>query len=123
MSSNSEPRKNSGSSGIDPKKCAILLIEFQNEFTSEGGKLHGSVKENMAANGMLHNTIGLVNKMRQIGMKIFHAPISFDIHGTDNPNKNLGILAGCDTDKLFVRGRVFYRLFLGNRLEANSKIT
>ena len=109
MNSNSVPKRRSNSTGdmgIDPKKCALLLIEFQNEFTSEGGKLHGSVKENMEANGMLQNTVWLVNKMRRLGMKIFHAPISFDINGSDNPNKNLGILAGCDTDKLFVRGKI-----------------
>ena len=53
---------------------------------------------------MLKNTIWLVDKMRRAGVTIFHAPISFDIDGSDNPNKNLGILAGCDTDKLFIRG-------------------
>ena len=27
-----------------PKKCAILLIEFQNEFATEGGKIYGQVQ-------------------------------------------------------------------------------
>jgi len=101
MSSHSE---NGGNTGIDPKKCAILLIEFQNEFATEGGKIYGQVKENMEANGMLQNTVWLVNKMRQIGMKIFHAPMSFNIDGSDNPNKNLGVLHGCFSDNLYVRG-------------------
>ena len=35
---------------------------------------------------------------------MFHAPISFAADGSDNPNRHLGILAGCDHDKLFTRG-------------------
>jgi len=30
---------------IDPKKTAVVLIEYQNDFTSEGGVLHGAVSE------------------------------------------------------------------------------
>ena len=60
----------------------------------------------MEANGMLQNTVWLVNKMRQIGMKIFHAPMSFNIDGSDNPNKNLDVLHGCFSDNLYVRGKV-----------------
>ena len=89
---------------LDPKKCALLFIEFQNEFTTEGGKLHGSVKENMQATGMLQKASWLAKEMRQAGVKVFHAPISFGHDGADNPNKNLGILASCDHDRLFTRG-------------------
>ena len=28
---------------LDPAKTALVLIEYQNEFTSEGGVLHGAV--------------------------------------------------------------------------------
>ena len=28
---------------VDPKRTAVVLIEFQNDFTSEGGVLHGAV--------------------------------------------------------------------------------
>ena len=37
------------------------------------------------------------------GIKIFHAPISFKPDGSDNPNPNLGILAGCNDGKLFLK--------------------
>ena len=57
----------------------------------------------MAESGMLKNASELAAQMRELGVKVFHAPISFAPDGTDNPNKNLGILAGCDSDKLFVR--------------------
>ena len=29
---------------IDPKRTAVVLIEYQNDFTSEGGALHGAVR-------------------------------------------------------------------------------
>jgi hypothetical protein len=34
---------------LDPKETAFVFIEYQNEFTTEGGKLHDAVKECMAA--------------------------------------------------------------------------
>jgi hypothetical protein len=32
---------------LDPKDTAFVFIEYQNEFATEGGKLHGAVKECM----------------------------------------------------------------------------
>ena len=40
----------------DPKTTAVLLIEFQNDFTSEGGALHGAVEGVMESTNMLANT-------------------------------------------------------------------
>ena len=37
-------------------------------------------------------------------MKVFHAPISFAADASDNPNKGVGILAGCAADGLFTEG-------------------
>jgi len=93
-----------GGLGFDPKKTAVLFIEMQNEFTTEGGKLHGQVREVMALNNMLGKASVLAHEVRKLGVKVFHAPITFAGDGSDNPNKHLGILAGCDFDKLFERG-------------------
>ncbi len=38
---------------MDPKTTALVLIEFQNDFTREGGTLHGAVAEVMGATGTL----------------------------------------------------------------------
>lgn len=100
----SEPTvRGRGGLGVIPKKTACLFIEFQNEFATEGGKLHGQVKEVMELTGMLAKTVDLVRQMRHLGVTIFHAPISFSRDGSDNPNPKLGILAGCDHDSLFTR--------------------
>ena len=42
---------------MDPKKTALVLIEFQNDFTTPGGTLHDAVKGVMDKNNMLNNTI------------------------------------------------------------------
>ena len=34
-----------GLSSSEAGKIALVMIEYQNEFTSEGGKMHGSVKQ------------------------------------------------------------------------------
>ncbi len=89
---------------IDPKKTAILLIEFQNDFTSEGGVFHGAVKPVMESNHMLSKTVDLVSRWRQAGATIMHAPITFapGYHEiTDHP---YGILKGVVDGGAFVKG-------------------
>lgn len=93
-----------GGCDIDPSKTAVLCIEFQNEFTTEKGKLYDSVKGVMEATNMLNNAVDVTAAARSLGAKVFHAPISFAEDASDNPNKGLGILAGCAGGKLFTSG-------------------
>jgi len=89
---------------MDPKKTAVVLIEYQNDFTSEGGSLHGAVKGVMETSNMLKNTVETVQKARQLGATIVHAPITFteDYHElTPNP---YGILKGVVDSKSFRKG-------------------
>ena len=62
---------------MDPKETAVVLIEFQNDFTSEGGTLHDAVKPVMDSTNMLANTVEMVATARQLGATIVHAPITF----------------------------------------------
>ena len=50
---------------MDPKKTAVVLIEYQNDFTSKGGTLHDAVKGVMEKNNMLQNTVETVKKARE----------------------------------------------------------
>ena len=45
-------------------KTAVLLLDFQNEFVREGGKLHDGVKGVMNATGMLKNVPPFVEAAR-----------------------------------------------------------
>ena len=40
---------------MDPKSTAVVLIEYQNDFTTEGGTLHQAVKPVMDKTNMLAN--------------------------------------------------------------------
>jgi nicotinamidase-related amidase len=62
---------------FDPRRTAVVLIEYQNDFTSEGGALHGAVRGVMESTGMLENTRRLVKAARAAGATIVHAPISY----------------------------------------------
>src|SRR5680860_157979 len=62
---------------IDPSKTAVVLIEYQNDFVSEGGALHGAVKAVMDKTDMLANTKKMVQAARAAGATIMHAPITF----------------------------------------------
>merc|ERR1719326_2364191 len=58
----------------------------------------------MESNDMLAKSAALATTARSAGVKIMHAPISFKADASDNPNKGLGILAGCAKDSLFTEG-------------------
>ena len=63
---------------LDPAETAIVLIEYQNEFTTEGGALHAAVKDCMAATGTLGNSRKVMDSAREAGATIIHVPIMFE---------------------------------------------
>lgn len=89
---------------IDPQSTALVLIEFQNEFTSKGGVLHDAVSAVMAETDMLANAARVVREARRRGVAVMHVPITFaDGYGelTKHP---YGILKGVVDGKAFVKG-------------------
>ncbi|MFD3163005.1 cysteine hydrolase [Herpetosiphon sp. NSE202] len=89
---------------IDPATTALVLIEFQNDFTSEGGALHGAVAESMQATNMLANTLETVKQAREAGVTIIHAPISFAEGYREITNQPYGILKGVVDNNAFRKG-------------------
>jgi len=89
---------------IDPKRTAVVLIEYQNDFTSEGGALHGAVQGVMEETGMLENTRAMVDAARKAGATIVHAPITF-VQGYGELSQHpYGILKGVVDSTAFVKG-------------------
>jgi nicotinamidase-related amidase len=89
---------------LNPSETAVVLIEYQNDFTSDGGALHAAVSAVMEHTNMLANTKSAVTEARKIGAAILHAPISFaEGYGEINPNP-YGILAGVVASHAFVKG-------------------
>jgi nicotinamidase-related amidase len=89
---------------LDPATTALVLIEYQNEFTSEGGVLHGAVSAVMDKTGMLPKTVALVDAARAAGVTIMHAPISFAPGYGEISRHPYGILKGVVDGNAFVKG-------------------
>ena len=88
---------------IDPTTTAVVLIEYQNDFTSEGGALHGAVEEVMAKTDMLANTRRVVDAARKAGATVMHAPISFAEGYGEISKHPYGILKGVVDGNAFVK--------------------
>jgi nicotinamidase-related amidase len=88
---------------IDPSTTAVVLIEYQNDFTSEGGALHGAVADVMAKTGMMDNTKRLVDAVRRAGGTIMHAPITFVDGYNELSAHPYGILKGVVDGHAFVK--------------------
>jgi nicotinamidase-related amidase len=89
---------------LDPAKTALVLIEYQNDFTSEGGALHGAVSAVMDKTGMLARTVALVRAARAAGVTIMHAPITFAPGYLELSRHPYGILKGVVDGNAFVKG-------------------
>jgi ureidoacrylate peracid hydrolase len=89
---------------IDPKTTAVVLIEYQNDFTTEGGALHEAVSEVMKKTSMLVHTRQVVEAARNAGSTIMHAPITFTEGYGEITKHPYGILKGVVDGHAFVKG-------------------
>src|ERR1700757_7212 len=89
---------------IDPKTTAVVLIEYQNDFTTKGGVLHEAVSGVMETTDMLAHTREVVEAARGAGAVIMHAPITFAQGYGELTNHPYGILKGVVDGHAFVKG-------------------
>ena len=89
---------------LSTKDTAVVFIEYQNEFTTEGGKLYPATKEVMEKNGMLENSTKLLEFCREKGVLVLHAPISFEPGHNEIAGEPYGILAGIKDGSAFEAG-------------------
>ncbi len=89
---------------MDAKSTALVLIEYQNDFTSEGGALHQAVKPVMDQTHMLANTVETVAEARALGAMIVYAPITFTEDYHELSPTPYGILKGVVDSKSFRKG-------------------
>jgi nicotinamidase-related amidase len=80
---------------LNPKTTAIIFIEYQNEFATEGGKLHDAVKASMASNTMLENSKNVLEFARKNNILVIHEYISFSPDYREIKNVSFGTLAAC----------------------------
>jgi ureidoacrylate peracid hydrolase len=60
------------------KETAVILIEFQNEFCTEGGKLYDGVKGEIARQSTIPNAVRLAEGAREKGALVIHTPFIFN---------------------------------------------
>ncbi len=89
---------------MNPKKTAVLLIEFQNDFTTPNGALHGAVKPVMESSNMMKNTKKVVDAAHENGITVMHAPITFQAGYNEIAKHPYGILKGVVDSTAFVKG-------------------
>lgn len=89
---------------LEPKKTAVVMIEFQNDFTTAGGSLHEAVKGVMESTNMLDNARDTVTRARELGATIIHAPITFAEGYPELGDHPYGILKGVVDTASFQKG-------------------
>jgi len=82
---------------IEKKKSAILLIEFQNQWTDKG-LYHWLIKHQLTSRNVLINTQTLVREARKKRVKIIHAPLIID------PKNKKGWLSYLTFGNVFTKG-------------------
>ena len=89
---------------MEAAKTALVLIEYQNDFTSPGGSLHDAVAGVMHRSHMLSNTEQTVRRARELGATVAHVPISFTEDYHELTPQPYGILKGVVDSKSFRQG-------------------
>jgi nicotinamidase-related amidase len=89
---------------VDPSKTAVVLIEFQNDFTTDNGTLHEAVKGVMDSTGMIANARAVVDAARAAGATVIHSPIQFAAGYNEITSHPYGILKGVVDSNSFVKG-------------------
>jgi nicotinamidase-related amidase len=88
---------------MNSNETAIVLIEFQNDFTSAGGIFHEAVKEVMNETDMLSNTVNLIEQARNDSVQVIHVAISFAENYNELTQTPYGILKGIVDNKAFIK--------------------
>jgi nicotinamidase-related amidase len=78
---------------MNAKQTAIVLLELQNDFLSEGGKLYPLLKPVLEKHQVIANLNRLINGAREQGMLIVHTPIQFSPDYREMGHAPYGIMA------------------------------
>jgi ureidoacrylate peracid hydrolase len=89
---------------MNPKETAIILVEYQNDFTTPGGIFYDALKAVIENTNMLSHSASVIERARKLGVKIVHLPIFFAEGYPELPSKPYGILKGVAEAKAFRAG-------------------
>jgi nicotinamidase-related amidase len=89
---------------MTPSSTALILVDDDNDFLSEGGKLHGAVKPVLDSNNVIGNINTLLRFARQNGIPVFHVPIMFSPDYSEMGNAPYGIFKAVKEVGAFQKG-------------------
>lgn len=87
-----------------PNSTAIILVDDDNDFLSDGGKLHGAVKPVLDSNHVIGNINTLLRFARQTGIPIIHVPIMFSSDYSEMGDAPYGIFKAVKDVGAFQKG-------------------
>lgn len=85
-------------------QTALILIEYQHDFTSENGALHEGVKHCMQQTNMLAHSQAALKAAREKGVTIIYSPISFSDNYREIRKPTYGVLQNVVATKAFRQG-------------------
>lgn len=83
---------------------AIVLIDDDNDFFSEGGKLNPAVKSVIGGNNVINNINSLLRSARERGILVIHVPIMFSADYREMGDSPYGIFRVVKDTGAFQRG-------------------
>ena len=84
-------------------KTVLILIEFQNDFCKEGGKLNALVHDEIARNNTIANAVKLLDGAREKKIHIVHCPFVLDRVWSAERNYE-GLVKGLTDGDVFAPG-------------------
>lgn len=88
---------------MKPNQTAIIFIEFQNDFASEGGKLFAAVQPELERNQTIPNAQRLLAGARAKGCLVIHCPFVLDAGWVADCGCT-GLLSGISGGEIFAPG-------------------
>ena len=89
--------------GIDPKTTALVIVDPQNDFLSEGGVVWDLVGEQVVEHDVVSKLQQLIGAAKKAGVQVFYSPHYYDKEYTAWQNNNF-IDAMMFERKMFARG-------------------
>ncbi|PSW15781.1 isochorismatase [Photobacterium rosenbergii] len=83
---------------------ALILIDPQNDFLSEDGKLYEAVKPVLDKTNVIEKLNGLLDKFHENDMMVIHTPITIEPDQMGNPDDLYGVMKPVAQSGGFIRG-------------------
>jgi nicotinamidase-related amidase len=94
-------------------KTALILIECQNEFLAEGGKLYSMVQDVVSSNNIVEHINLAIRHARDRQMPVIHVPMAFSQGHPEVGTDPYGILGVVKSSGAFERGSWGWQHYAG----------